>query len=187
MSRDNGRLSAPARGDSGRVAGPPGKLAGDACRKVFGLCTETTLCLAKKPTFSISPHPPQPDDVGRVTQKRIPALKSRWCWPRPLEVPRHRPRTLLHPLSTWPAIPCGPAAQLRPRTWRCLRPRFRLPRSPLALPAALAPALADQVVRAALPSLINSVVGALATDPSFTATITAEVWHTTSRVTGSAV
>lgn len=53
---------------------------------------------------------------------------------------------------------------------------------PLVLPAALAPAFAEQVVRAALLSLINSLVEALATDQSFTAVITAEVWRTTSKV-----
>lgn len=51
------------------------------------------------------------------------------------------------------------------------------------MPVAVYLALTTQVVRAALPSLISSVVGALATDPAFTAAITAEVRRTTSRFT----
>ncbi|XP_077551131.1 uncharacterized protein LOC144164700 [Haemaphysalis longicornis] len=53
---------------------------------------------------------------------------------------------------------------------------------PPVLLATLDLALADQFVRATLPSVINLVVGALATDPSFTAAITAEVRRATSWV-----
>lgn len=54
--------------------------------------------------------------------------------------------------------------------------------APSALPTTLDLTLADQLVRAALPGLISSVVGALASDPSFTVAITAEVRRTTFRV-----
>lgn len=81
MSRDNGRLSAPARtylrrdgGQRKGWQGPRKSLQATPAEKYLGFAGKTTMCFAKKPTFSISPRPPQPDDVGRVAQKRISAL-----------------------------------------------------------------------------------------------------------------
>ncbi|XP_077544612.1 uncharacterized protein LOC144157699 [Haemaphysalis longicornis] len=88
------------------------------------------------------------------------------------------------PLQPGPAVPAlatsGPAAP--PAPFPAPVVAAPLPAALPVPPAALAPALAEQLVRAALPSLINSVVEDLATDPSFIAAITAEVRRTTSRV-----
>lgn len=84
------------------------------------------------------------------------------------------------PLQPGPAAPALVTLDLEvpPATFPAPVFDAPLPAAPPVLPAALAPALAEQVVRATLPSLMNLVV----TNPSFTAAITAEVRRTTSRV-----